>query len=148
MEYFAALALDRDGLLIKENSGYITEEEDIELLPGVFESLDLIPYYMPVFLVTKQRGLSLGALTEDRLAQLHDHLENMLDFSFDEILIEPKNKLKTDCFLKLIDIVGSTDILYIDNDPEQCQAARDCGLTAICTNQLYQTLETIWTTQL
>lgn len=145
MGKFAAIALDRDGLLIKESSGYITEEDEIELLPGVFEAFDLIPE-IPVYLVTKQRAISLGILTEERLSKLHDRLQSLLDFSFNEILVEPEKKLKTDCFNRLIEIVGSSNILYLDNDPEQCRAASECGLTAVCTTELYKTLQK-WITQ-
>jgi D-glycero-D-manno-heptose 1,7-bisphosphate phosphatase len=69
--------LDRDGVLnckLPENQ-YATRWKDVKLLPGAAEALaKLNTDKRTVILVTNQRGIALGLLTEMELAQLHDDL--------------------------------------------------------------------------
>jgi D-glycero-D-manno-heptose 1,7-bisphosphate phosphatase len=73
--------LDRDGVLnrkLPENQ-YPTSREDLQLLPGAGEALaKLNGNGRTIILVTNQRGIGLGLMTEDDLTRLHDALRKDL----------------------------------------------------------------------
>jgi D-glycero-D-manno-heptose 1,7-bisphosphate phosphatase len=69
--------LDRDGVINEKPPAgeYISKWEDIQLIPSVadwirlFNSLDYL-----VIVVTNQRGVSLGRMTEEELEAIHQRL--------------------------------------------------------------------------
>lgn len=77
----ALVLLDRDGTLNRKapEGRYVTSPDELELLPGAGEALARLNRAgIPVALVTNQRAIARGLLTEDGLAALHDALADRL----------------------------------------------------------------------
>ena len=73
-----AVFLDRDGTLNREVD-YLAHPADLELLPGVAEALRRLKaagYLLCV--VTNQSGVARGMFDEDRLAEIHSRLRELL----------------------------------------------------------------------
>jgi histidinol phosphatase-like enzyme len=145
---------DRDGLInlgSKDETSpyyYILRAEDLILLPGVKEAFALLKESgIPVILCTKQRCLSSGLLTWERLEKIHFRLEQLLDFSFSEIYVEPTEELKFYLFKVIPDMEGVSkdDCLVIDDSIEQCRAALDVGINYIHTRNLLAAVKEILT---
>jgi D-glycero-D-manno-heptose 1,7-bisphosphate phosphatase len=71
--------LDRDGTLnVKAAEGdYITSSRQFAFLPGAVEAVRLLTdHEVRVIVVTNQRGIALGRMTEDDLSEIH---RRMLD---------------------------------------------------------------------
>jgi histidinol-phosphate phosphatase family protein len=68
-----SLFLDRDGVLNREKEGdYIRHAGELELLPGVAEAMALLsPCFRQVIVVTNQKGIGRGLMTEGDLAGVH-----------------------------------------------------------------------------
>ncbi len=75
-----ALLLDRDGVLNEEKRGsYIFTPEEYIWLPGVQDALvKAREYYDYFFIVTNQRGISRGLMTEADLAKVHQKMTDEL----------------------------------------------------------------------
>jgi D-glycero-D-manno-heptose 1,7-bisphosphate phosphatase len=77
----AAAFLDRDGTInVKAPEGeYIESEVDVCLLEGAAAAIRrLNEAGVPVVVVTNQRGIALGRMTEDDLARVHSRLAGLL----------------------------------------------------------------------
>lgn len=77
----SAAFLDRDGTInVKAPEGeYVVSPDEVTLLPGAAEGIrDLNLVRVPVIVVTNQRGIALGRMTEDDLAAVHRHLDELL----------------------------------------------------------------------
>ena len=73
-----AAFLDRDGVLIEE-AHYLSEVEQVHLIPGVAESIaNLNLAGVPVVVVTNQAGVARGYFPEDRVAEVHEYLDELL----------------------------------------------------------------------
>jgi D-glycero-D-manno-heptose 1,7-bisphosphate phosphatase len=69
--------LDRDGVINRKRSEgkFVTRWEELELLPGVAASIaELNHSRRKVIVVTNQRGVALGLMTEAQLGELHEQL--------------------------------------------------------------------------
>jgi D-glycero-D-manno-heptose 1,7-bisphosphate phosphatase len=78
----AAAFLDRDGTInVKAADGeYVTQPEEVRLLPGAADAIRrLNDVGALVVVVSNQRGISLGRMTEVDLAAVHAHLADLLD---------------------------------------------------------------------
>lgn len=78
---FAAALLDRDGTInVKAPEGeYVERPEEVVLLPGAAEAVRrLNEAGVPVYVVTNQRGIALGRMTEADLAAVHRRLDELL----------------------------------------------------------------------
>jgi D-glycero-D-manno-heptose 1,7-bisphosphate phosphatase len=74
--------LDRDGTLnVKAPEGdYVTSVEQFALLPGAAEAVRLLSdAEVRVVVVTNQRGIALGRMTEDDLALIHRRMLDELE---------------------------------------------------------------------
>jgi D-glycero-D-manno-heptose 1,7-bisphosphate phosphatase len=77
----AAALLDRDGTInVKAPEGeYLTEPAQLVLLPGAAAAVRALnDAGVPVLIVTNQRGIALGRMTEDGLAAVHTRLRDLL----------------------------------------------------------------------
>lgn len=77
----AAVFLDRDGTInVKAPEGeYITTPDQLELLPGAAHGIRrLNAASLPVMVITNQRGVALGRMTANDVAQIHERLDRML----------------------------------------------------------------------
>ena len=73
-----AVFVDRDGTLIRE-VGYLSRLEQIEVLPRVPESIQLLRQRgLKVVIITNQSAVARGFITEDELQQIHRELEKQL----------------------------------------------------------------------
>lgn len=72
-----AVFLDRDGTInAKPSDGeYVTSVDGLAYLPGALDAIrDLTRAGFALFVVTNQRGIALGTMTEDDLAAIHERL--------------------------------------------------------------------------
>jgi len=77
----AAVLLDRDGTInVKAPEGeYVSRPQQMRLLPGAAEAIRTLNQAgVPVVIVTNQRGIALGRMTERDLAEVHDRLRALL----------------------------------------------------------------------
>lgn len=73
--------LDRDGTINQspEEGKYITRPEELCLLPGAAKAIRILnENEITVVVVTNQRGVSLGLMTEEDLREIHNHLHSLL----------------------------------------------------------------------
>lgn len=72
----SALFLDRDGVINEEKDGsYIFHKEEFVFYEGALDALvGLSRRFDHVFIVTNQRGVGRGYMTERALLEIHDHL--------------------------------------------------------------------------
>lgn len=79
---FDTLLLDRDGVINKlRPNDYVKCWSEFEFLPDVFETLKAWSnHFKYIFIVTNQRGVGKGVMTEDDLQEVHkqmmDEIEN------------------------------------------------------------------------
>lgn len=69
--------LDRDGT-INHDPGYISNPDDLHLLPGAAEGIKLLQGHAFIVVVTNQSGISRGFYTPDDVARVHQHLLDLL----------------------------------------------------------------------
>lgn len=72
-----AIFLDRDGVINKKapDKGYITSWDNFQFLPGVLKALAKISQSSyKIFIVTNQRGISRGIMSEDALKNIHNNM--------------------------------------------------------------------------
>lgn len=73
--------LDRDGVINKQmpRGDYVKKPEEFELLPGAVDALKrLYAAGYAIFVVTNQRGIALGTMTEDDLRAVHELMRQKL----------------------------------------------------------------------
>jgi D-glycero-D-manno-heptose 1,7-bisphosphate phosphatase len=77
----AAALLDRDGTInVKAREGeYVTRPDEMRLLPGAAKAISrLNAAGVPVAVVTNQRGIALGRMTESDLHEIHGRMRALL----------------------------------------------------------------------
>jgi D-glycero-D-manno-heptose 1,7-bisphosphate phosphatase len=93
-----AVFLDRDGTInVKAPEGeYITRPEQLQLLAGAAEGIRMLNRAgVPVAVITNQRGIALGRMSETDLMTVHTRLRELLseqDASIDAIFYCPHEK--------------------------------------------------------
>ncbi len=92
-----AVFLDRDGTInVKAPEGeYITTPDQLELLPGAASGIRLLnTAAIPVVVITNQRGVALGLMTEVDVDEIHHRLDCLLGAAgarIDEYYVCPHN---------------------------------------------------------
>lgn len=68
------LFLDRDGVLnYEKKEDYILNKDEFRFYDGVLEALKIVtPLFKHIFIVTNQRGIGKGLMTEDDLSGIHN----------------------------------------------------------------------------
>jgi D-glycero-D-manno-heptose 1,7-bisphosphate phosphatase len=95
--------LDRDGVVNRKmpEGEYVTRWEQFELLPGVAEAIGRLNRAgVRAIVVSNQRGVALGRLTESDLNHLHAQLANVLEAEgvyLDAIFYCPHEKNSCTC---------------------------------------------------
>lgn len=75
----AAVFFDRDGTLIVEREGYLTDPDQVELIEGAATAVaDVNAHGRAAVLVTNQSAVARGLLTLEGLAEIHERLETLL----------------------------------------------------------------------
>jgi len=69
----AAVFLDRDGVLV-EDTGYISDPNLLNVLPGVAQALRILQERYYLIVVTNQSGIARGYFSEDNLLAIHSEL--------------------------------------------------------------------------
>lgn len=98
-----AVFLDRDGVLNRKlpEGRYVAAPEELEMLPGAAQAVKrLNDKGWPVFLVTNQRGIALGKLTEEALKAVHKKLMEELRAAgahLDGVYVCPHEKNSCSC---------------------------------------------------
>jgi D-glycero-D-manno-heptose 1,7-bisphosphate phosphatase len=89
---FRAVFFDRDGVInARILGGYVRHWNEFELLPGVVETLREVKKrgYLAI-IVTNQRGVGLGIMTEADLQAVHEELQRAMEresgVRFDDII--------------------------------------------------------------
>lgn len=74
------LFLDRDGVLnVEKVEDYIYHPGEFKLYDGVLEALEILQHvFGRMILVTNQRGVEKGLMTEKDLRDVHEHLQTTL----------------------------------------------------------------------
>ena len=74
------LFLDRDGVINRRKlGGYIQIPDEMELIEGAGEAIaEFQKWVSPVVVVTNQRGIALGLMTEADLQEVHARMKNLL----------------------------------------------------------------------
>jgi D-glycero-D-manno-heptose 1,7-bisphosphate phosphatase len=95
--------LDRDGVVNRKlpEGRYVTRREEFELLPGAAEAIaELNRSGKTVILITNQRGIALGVMTEADLGDIHRGMREELASSgaaIDAIYYCPHGRDACDC---------------------------------------------------
>ncbi len=73
---YDTLFLDRDGVINERIiGGYVRNIDEFVLLPGVIEGLKILQqHFKRTIIVTNQRGIGLGIMTEEDLQQIHEYM--------------------------------------------------------------------------
>lgn len=78
----AGIFLDRDGLINippSPEDRYILDPDHFRLMPGIAEAIRMFNTRgIPVAVVTNQKGVALGKLTEGTLHEIHHHMQALL----------------------------------------------------------------------
>ncbi|MBD3394105.1 MAG: threonylcarbamoyl-AMP synthase [Chitinivibrionales bacterium] len=72
-----AVFLDRDGTMI-EDVGNLHSIEQIDLFPDAVEALRLLQKRYLLYVITNQSGISQGALTQEQVDRINEHLNEVL----------------------------------------------------------------------
>ena len=78
---YDAVFLDRDGTINRKPSegDYVKSPAELSLLPGAAEAIALLERLQrPIIVVTNQRGIALGRMTEEDLGEVHASLRAQL----------------------------------------------------------------------
>jgi len=76
-----AIFLDRDGVINVKlpKDRYVSRASEFQLLPGVAEALAILKHlgYLLV-VITNQRGIARGFMTDEDLGEVHDFMDRRL----------------------------------------------------------------------
>lgn len=140
------LLLDRDGVINRlRPNDYVKQWSEFEFLPNVKETLaawaQAVKY---IFVVTNQRGVSKGLMTEDDLNAIHHQMCQEIELAggrIDHIYYctslteeDPRRKPGIGMFLDILrdypDINPITTLMIGDSDSDM-QFAQNCGIRGI-----------------
>lgn len=76
-----AVFLDRDGTInVRLLGDYVTSAQDMVLLPGAAQAVaEINRARRRVIVLTNQRGIALGRMTENDLAAVHERMEQLVN---------------------------------------------------------------------
>jgi len=76
-----AVFLDRDGVINSKlpEDHYVSDIDELKLIPSAIEALSVLRRLGYVLvLITNQRGIARGLMTEEDLAEVHEHMQRVL----------------------------------------------------------------------
>jgi D-glycero-D-manno-heptose 1,7-bisphosphate phosphatase len=151
-----AIFLDRDGVLIKNDTQYyIWKLEQMEFVDGVFDNLRMLNQQgYKLFIVSNQGGISKGIYKKEDILKLHDEL--ILKFEnegivFMDIVFCPHHPEIENCMCRkpeslMIDKliakykISPSDSYFIGDTESDMQAARKAdihGIKSIANQNMY-----------
>lgn len=95
---YTTLFLDRDGVLFHPpaNDDYIKSVSEVHWLPGVFEAMEMLNgVFRRIFVITNQRGIARGVLTEADLQAIHAYMRSYI--TIDKVYYCPHEKRTCEC---------------------------------------------------
>lgn len=137
-----AVFFDRDGVINKRIAGgYVTRWDEFEWLPGIGETLASVKQRgYKAIIITNQRGVGIGRMTEAGLAAIHEHMQRELQeqygAQFDAIITctdptddSPRRKPSPEMFFEAarmfdIDLAQSW---MIGDSPSDIEAGKRAG---------------------
>jgi histidinol phosphatase-like enzyme len=138
---------DRDGVLNLGSPNpasplyYVTDLDHLVIKPGAKEALRAIRAHgIPTVLATKQRCISKGLVSRERVDLIHARLQRELDFTFFRILIEESAENKRALYERVLDQSGINPAkvwLFDDSEGERTIAAR-MGITTFDGTNLWE----------
>ena len=156
---FQTIFLDRDGVLNKKiDGGYVTRPEELEILPGVTDKLkSWKEEAKELFIITNQRGIARGIMTEEALHAVHFAL--LKEFEKEGISIRdikfcpdpdnssPRRKPNPGMLLELFEEylhLNKETTLFIGDSISDLQAGKAAGVaTCFLTKGQKTTFETL-----
>lgn len=150
--------LDRDGIINKcaPPHCYISRWEEFEFLPGVEEALRKLKEagYL-LIMVSNQRGIARGMLTEEQVRRLHTELQVYLrqrNAALDGIYVCPHNIAECHCRKPDIGLflqaekdfaIDKNDSWMVGDSPSDIEAGQKYGVKTILTTSLPMAAEQI-----
>ncbi|WP_304236650.1 HAD-IIIA family hydrolase [Jiulongibacter sediminis] len=147
---FKTVFLDRDGVLNRKiDNGYVTKPEELEILPGVRETLkEWGDAGKEFFIVTNQRGVGRGLMTIEELHAVHFTLLKKMEavgvkirdikFCTDTENSSPCRKPNPGMLLELFKEyphIEKDKVIFIGDSLSDLQAGKNAGVkTAFLTN--------------
>ena len=143
------LFLDRDGVLNRHLKGdYVRTPEMWEWMPGILTALaGWSRKFQHIVLVTNQRGVGKGLMTDAQLAQVHAHMmQGVLEAGgrIDLILTctavseeDPRRKPNPGMFYEACQLFPDIDAkssVMLGDAPSDAAFAKNCGITFILLN--------------
>ncbi|MBO4625630.1 MAG: HAD-IIIA family hydrolase [Bacteroidales bacterium] len=143
------LFLDRDGVLNRHLEGdYVRTPEMWEWMPGILTALaGWSRKFRHIVLVTNQRGVGKGLMTDAQLAQVHAHMmQGVLEAGgrIDLILTctavseeDPRRKPNPGMFYEACQLFPDIDAkssVMLGDAPSDAAFAKNCGITFILLN--------------
>ena len=91
---YNTLFLDRDGVINRKiDNGYVTNIEEFEFLPNVFEALAILSQkFQYIFIVTNQQGIGKGIFNMNDVTEIHDYMLDKIEQQggrIDKIYVAP-----------------------------------------------------------
>lgn len=143
---YETLLLDRDGVINRLRlNDYVKCWDEFEFLPGVFDALQKWnKHFKHIFVVTNQRGVGKGVMTERALNEIHqkmiaeikDHGGRIDKVYYCTALTEEDNRRKpgTGMFLDILrdfpDVNPKTCLMIGDSESDM-EFARNCEIKGI-----------------
>lgn len=101
MQHISTVFLDRDGVINRLRSDYVTSWDSFEFLPHAKEAIQMLNAAgMRVVVITNQRAVARGLLSHVELTRIHENMRAELVASgatIDAIYYCPHDKGKCDC---------------------------------------------------
>ncbi len=143
---FDTLMLDRDGVINRlRHNDYVKCWEEFEFLPGVLDALaEWNRHFRHIFIVTNQRGVGKGLMTEQTLLDIHDRMCNVINENggrIDDIFYctaltcdDPRRKPGIGMFLEILHKypdVQTYKCLMVGDSESDMEFARNCSIKGI-----------------
>lgn len=143
---YSTVLLDRDGTLNVHLVGdYVKRPDELELIPGAPEAVAAMTKAgKHVYIITNQRGIGKGLMTEDDLAAIHRRMLDAVEQAGGHIdgiyyatavdKTDPQRKPQTGMWQQLLrdhpEVNPATTLMIGDGDVDEA-FARNCGI-AFC----------------
>ena len=140
------LLLDRDGVINKlRPNDYVKCWAEFEFLPGVLDALAVwCKFFKHIFIVTNQRGVGKGVMTEADLKQIHERMIDEIEACggcIDRIYYctaltdtDSNRKPNKGMFLQILrdyPYILREDCLMVGDSDSDMQFAKNCGISGI-----------------
>jgi D-glycero-D-manno-heptose 1,7-bisphosphate phosphatase len=141
-----AVFLDRDGVINREQSRYVTHLEDFIINDGVVEALKIFSdkNYL-LIVISNQGGISKGICTKEQVDYLHLHLQRVMKIKgieISEVYYCPHHPDVTNCICRKPDSqmlekamarfnIDASKSYFIGDADRDMEAGKNAGITTI-----------------